>query len=267
MMTKGTSKTFPQGGDREQPTVFITGATSGIGKATAELFGKHGYSLVLCGRRQERLDELKRNLGPQTKVHLLNFDVRDKAAVQNAITSLPKAFSEISILVNNAGNAHGMDTIQEGSLEDWDAMLDINVKGLLYVSKAILPGMIANKNGHIINIGSTAGKEVYPKGNVYCASKHAVDAINQGMRIDLNQHGIRVGAVNPGLVETEFSNVRFKGDETRAENVYKGYQALKPEDIADIIHFVVTRPYHVNIADLVVMPTAQASSTIINKNL
>ena len=266
-MTKGTSKTFPQGGEPEQPTVFITGATSGIGKATAELFGKHGYGLVLCGRRQERLDELKRNLGPQTKVHLLNFDVRDKAAVQNAITSLPKAFSEISILVNNAGNAHGMDTIQEGSLEDWDAMLDINVKGLLYVSKAILPGMIANKNGHIINIGSTAGKEVYPKGNVYCASKHAVDAINQGMRIDLNQHGIRVGAVNPGLVETEFSNVRFKGDETRAENVYKGYQALKPEDIADIIHFVVTRPYHVNIADLVVMPTAQASSTIINKNL
>jgi NADP-dependent 3-hydroxy acid dehydrogenase YdfG len=170
-------------------------------------------------------------------------------------------------LVNNAGNAHGMDTIQEGNLEDWDAMLDINVKGLLYVSKAIIPQMIANKSGHIINIGSTAGKEVYPKGNVYCASKHAVDAINQGMRMDLNQHGIRVGAVNPGLVETEFSNVRFKGDEQRAENVYKGFQALNPEDIADIIHFVVTRPYHVNIADLVVMPTAQASSTIVNKNL
>jgi NADP-dependent 3-hydroxy acid dehydrogenase YdfG len=159
-----------------------------------------------------------------------------------------------------------MDTIQDGSIEDWDAMLDINVKGLLYVSKAILPKMISKKEGHIINIGSTAGKEVYPKGNVYCASKYAVDAINQGMRMDLNQYGIRVGAVNPGLVETEFSNVRFKGDESRAENVYKGYQALKPEDIADIIHFVVTRPYHVNIADLVVMPTAQASSTLINKN-
>ncbi|MFT5736700.1 MAG: NADP-dependent 3-hydroxy acid dehydrogenase YdfG [Maribacter sp.] len=248
-------------------TVFVTGATSGIGKATAELFAKHKYNLVLCGRRQERLDLLRQELGAQTNVHLLNFDVRDKVAVQSAIDSLPEAFADISILVNNAGNAHGMDTIQEGSLEDWDAMLDINVKGLLYVSKAILPKMISKKEGHIINIGSTAGKEVYPKGNVYCASKHAVDAINQGMRMDLYQHGIRVGAVNPGLVETEFSNVRFKGDESRTENVYKGYQALKPEDIADIIHFVVTRPYHVNIADLVVMPTAQASSTLINKNL
>jgi 3-hydroxy acid dehydrogenase/malonic semialdehyde reductase len=248
-------------------TVFITGATSGIGKATAELFAKHNYKLVLCGRRQERLDRLKQELGAQTSVHLLNFDVREKAAVKSAIDSLPEAFSDISILINNAGNAHGMDTIQEGSLEDWDAMLDINVKGLLYVSRAILPKMISKKEGHIINIGSTAGKEVYPKGNVYCASKHAVDAINQGMRMDLNEHGIRVGAVNPGLVETEFSNVRFKGDESRAKNAYKGYQALKPEDIADIIHFVVTRPYHVNIADLVVMPTAQASSTLINKNL
>jgi 3-hydroxy acid dehydrogenase/malonic semialdehyde reductase len=247
-------------------TVFITGATSGIGKATAELFAKHNFDLVLCGRRQERLDQLKQELSTQTNVHLLNFDVRDKAAVQSAIDSLPEIFGDISILVNNAGNAHGMDTIQDGSIEDWDAMLDINVKGLLYVSKAILPKMISKKEGHIINIGSTAGKEVYPKGNVYCASKYAVDAINQGMRMDLNQYGIRVGAVNPGLVETEFSNVRFKGDESRAENVYKGYQALKPEDIADIIHFVVTRPYHVNIADLVVMPTAQASSTLINQN-
>lgn len=266
-MKKETGTTSPLGGDREGQTVFITGATSGIGKATAILFAKQGYPLVLCGRRQSRLDELKQELSSHTKVHTLNFDVRDKTAVQNAIDSLPSGFTEISILVNNAGNAHGMDTIQEGNLEDWDAMLDINVKGLLYVSKAIIPQMIANKSGHIINIGSTAGKEVYPKGNVYCASKHAVDAINQGMRMDLNQHGIRVGAVNPGLVETEFSNVRFKGDEQRAENVYKGFQALNPEDIADIIHFVVTRPYHVNIADLVVMPTAQASSTIVNKNL
>jgi 3-hydroxy acid dehydrogenase/malonic semialdehyde reductase len=158
-----------------------------------------------------------------------------------------------------------MDPINDGSVEEWDAMLDINVKGLLYVSKAIIPQMVANKAGHIINIGSTAGKEVYPKGNVYCASKHAVDAINQGMRMDLNPYGIRVGAVNPGLVETEFSKVRFKGDESRAETVYRGFQALKPEDIADIIYFVVTRPYHVNIADLIVMPTAQASSTILNK--
>ena len=178
---------------------------------------------------------------------------------------MPNTFLPIDILVNNAGNAHGLDTIDEGSLDDWDAMLDINVKGLLYVSKAIIPQMVERQAGHIINIGSTAGKEVYPKGNVYCASKHAVDAINQGMRLDLNAHGIRVGAVNPGLVETEFSDVRFKGDAQRAKTVYQGFKALEAKDIADVIHFVVTRPYHVNIADLVVMPTAQASSTIVNR--
>ncbi|MCL4138321.1 UNVERIFIED_CONTAM: hypothetical protein GTU68_067138 [Idotea baltica] len=248
-------------------TAFITGATSGIGKATAEIFAEHNINLVLCGRRQERLEKLKEELSSKTNVHILNFDVRDKVAVQKAIEGLPKEFNKIDILINNAGNAHGLDTIQDGNLDDWDAMLDINVKGLLYVSKSLLPQMIERKEGHIINIGSTAGKEVYPKGNVYCASKHAVDAINQGMRIDLNGLGIRVGAVNPGLVETEFSNVRFKGDSKRADSVYKGFQPLRPEDIADIIHFVVTRPYHVNIADLVVMPTAQASSTIINKDL
>ncbi|SEK94555.1 NADP-dependent 3-hydroxy acid dehydrogenase YdfG [Maribacter orientalis] len=247
-------------------TAFITGATSGIGKATAINFALNGIDLVLCGRRQERLDALKEELGKEVKVHTLNFDIREKDSVQKAISSLPKDFAKIDILINNAGNAHGLDTIQEGSVDDWDAMLDINVKGLLYVSKALIPQMVERKSGHIINIGSTAGKEVYPKGNVYCASKHAVDAINQGMRIDLNPYGIRVGAVNPGLVETEFSNVRFKGDENRAENVYKGFQPLKPEDIADIIHFVITRPYHVNIADLIVMPTAQASSTIVNKS-
>jgi hypothetical protein len=245
---------------------FITGATSGIGKATAINFALNGINLVLCGRRQDRLDVLKEELGKEVNVHTLNFDIRNKESVQDAIASLPKEFAQIDILINNAGNAHGLDTIQEGSVDDWDAMLDINVKGLLYVSKALIPQMVERKSGHIINIGSTAGKEVYPKGNVYCASKHAVDAINQGMRIDLNPFGIRVGAVNPGLVETEFSTVRFKGDENRAENVYKGFQPLKPEDIADIIHFVVTRPYHVNIADLVVMPTAQASSTIVNKS-
>ncbi|WP_299325849.1 SDR family NAD(P)-dependent oxidoreductase [uncultured Maribacter sp.] len=247
-------------------TAFITGATSGIGKSTAIQFALNGINLVLCGRRQDRLDALKEELGKEVQVHTLNFDIRNKEAVQEAVDSLPKEFSQIDILINNAGNAHGMDTIQDGNIDDWDAMLDINVKGLLYVSKAIIPQMVARKSGHIINIGSTAGKEVYPKGNVYCASKHAVDAINQGMRIDLNGTGVRVGAVNPGLVETEFSNVRFKGDDDRAENVYKGFQPLKPEDIADIIHYVITRPYHVNIADLVVMPTAQASSTIVYKN-
>lgn len=244
---------------------LITGATSGIGKATAERLATDGFRLVLCGRRQERLDELEERLAKKTGIVTLNFDVRDKEAVFKSISGLPEPFSKIDILVNNAGNAHGLNPIEDGSLDDWDAMLDINVKGLLYVSKAVLPQMVARKEGHIINIGSTAGKEVYPKGNVYCASKYAVDAINQGMRIDLNQYGIRVGAVNPGLVETEFSEVRFKGDTERAKSVYEGYQPLKPEDVADIIHFVLTRPYHVNIADLVVMSTAQASSTIVNK--
>ena len=246
---------------------LITGATSGIGKATAKLFAKQGFNLILCGRRQERLEQLRNELGRDTTIFTLNFDVRNREDVFSAIKSLPKEFSEIDILVNNAGNAHGLDPIDKGSPDDWDAMLDINVKGLLYISKAIIPKMTERKSGHIINIGSTAGKEVYPNGNVYCASKHAVDAINQGMRIDLNAYGIRVGAVNPGLVETEFSDVRFKGDSERAANVYKGFQPLRPEDIADIVLFVVTRPYHVNIADLVVMPTAQASSTIVNKEL
>jgi len=247
-------------------TVLITGATSGIGLATARKFAKENFKLILCGRRQERLDHLKAELSALTEVTTLNYDVRDQKEVNKALESLPLEFKDIQILINNAGNAHGLDFIQEGSSQDWDAMLDINVKGLLYVSQPIIQQMIKNKDGHVINIGSTAGKEVYPKGNVYCASKHAVDAINQGMRMDLNQHGIRVGAINPGLVETEFSKVRFKGDDERADKVYKGFKALQPEDIADIIHFTVTRPYHVNIADLVVMPTAQASSTVVKKS-
>lgn len=246
-------------------TALITGATSGIGRETAILLASKDIRLVLCGRRQDRLDKLKEMLGTKTEIYTLKFDVRDRDAVLESIGSLPSEFSNISILVNNAGNAHGLDPIDEGSLDDWDAMLDINVKGLLYVSKAVIPGMVKSRHGHIINIGSTAGKEVYPKGNVYCASKHAVDAINQGMRLDLNDYGIRVGAVNPGLVETEFSDVRFKGDRNRASKVYKGYQPLTPEDIAEIIYFVITRPAHVNIADLVVMPTAQASSTMVKK--
>ena len=246
-------------------TALITGATSGIGKATAELFAKQRFNMILCGRRQDRLDQLKKELGRDVDIHTLSFDVRDREAVFRAIESLPEVFSQIDILINNAGNAHGLDPIDKGNPDDWDAMLDINVKGLLYMSKAILPQMVERKSGHIINIGSIAGKEVYPSGNVYCASKHAVDAINQGMRLDLNAHGIRVGAVNPGLVETEFSDVRFKGDAERAAKVYQGYQPLKPEDIADVILFMVTRPDHVNIADLTVFPTAQASGTIVNK--
>ncbi|AUC74552.1 SDR family NAD(P)-dependent oxidoreductase [Olleya sp. Bg11-27] len=246
-------------------TALITGATSGIGRATAHEFAKHGINLILCGRRQERLDTIEKALSKQTNVHTLNFDVRDKKAVFAAIGSLPENFKQIDILINNAGNAHGLDPIQDGNLDDWDAMLDINVKGLLYVSKAIIPQMTARQSGHIINIGSSAGKEVYPKGNVYCASKHAVVAVTEGMRIDLNPFGIKVTAINPGLVETEFSQVRFKGD-AKADNVYKGYKALQPEDLADVIYFAVSRPAHVNIADVLLFCTAQASSTIVKKD-
>ena len=249
-----------------QKTALITGATSGIGKATAQRFAKEGIRLVICGRREGALEELKSELSTLTDVHSLLFDVRDKSVVQAALNSVPEEFSTIDILINNAGNAHGLDPIQSGSMDDWEAMIDINVKGLLNVSKPIITKMIAQNSGHIINIGSTAGKEVYPNGNVYCASKHAVDALNQGMRMDLNQYGIRVGAVNPGMVETAFSEVRFKGDKERASKVYQGFDALQAEDIADIIYFVVSRPYHVNIADLIVMPTAQASSTIVRRH-
>lgn len=250
----------------KQKTALITGATSGIGKATAIEFAKHNINLVLCGRRQERLDSLKKQLEDQVAVHTLTFDVRNREAVFKAIESLPETFKTIDILINNAGNAHGLDTIQEGNLDDWDAMMDGNVKGLLYVSKALMPQMIERQSGHIINIGSSAGKEVYPKGNVYCASKHAVLAVTEGMRIDLNPYGIKVGAVNPGLVETEFSKVRFKGDAI-ADGVYKGFKALQAEDIAEIIYFVISRPLHVNIADLLVFPTAQANSVTVKKEL
>ena len=247
-------------------TALITGATSGIGRATAHKLAASGIQLILCGRRQERLDTIEKALSKQTDVVTLNFDVRDKEAVKDAIESLPEEFKTIDILINNAGNAHGLDPIQTGDIDDWDAMMDINVKGLLYVSRAIIPQMTQRKSGHIINIGSSAGKEVYPKGNVYCASKHAVIAITDGMRIDLNPFNIKVSAINPGLVETEFSKVRFKGDAI-ADSVYKGYKALQAEDIADIIHFTITRPAHVNIADLLVFPTAQANSVTVKKEL
>jgi NADP-dependent 3-hydroxy acid dehydrogenase YdfG len=248
-------------------TALVTGATSGIGRATARILAKNNYKIILCGRREDRLTALEKELSEYTEIHTLSFDVRDKKAVFESINSLPEAFSTIDILINNAGNAHGLDPIQTGDLDDWDAMIDINVKGLLYVSKAIIPQMMERKSGHIINIGSIAGKEVYPNGNVYCASKHAVDALNQSMRMDLNPYGIRVGAIHPGMVETEFSEVRFKGDTDRASTVYKDIKALQAEDIADIIYFVVSRPSHVNIGDLVVFPTAQASATIVNRTL
>ncbi len=249
----------------DMKTALVTGATSGIGRATVRRFAEHGIRLIICGRREDRLSELQAELGVLTDVTTLSFDIRDKAAVFEAVASLPETFSQIDILVNNAGNAHGLEPIQDGDTDDWDAMIDGNVKGLLYISRAVLPGMVARRSGHVINVGSISGKEVYANGTVYCATKFAVDALNRGMRLDLNAVGIRVGAIHPGMVETEFSEVRFKGDTTRAQSVYQGLQPLRPEDIADVIHFVVTRPYHVNIADLLILPTAQASTTMVNR--
>jgi len=250
----------------EKKVALITGATSGIGKAIAYEFAKNGIDLILCGRRQERLDQIKKDLGSKVNVHTLRFDVRDKNQTLKAIDTLPENFKTIDILINNAGNAHGLDPIQSGNIDDWDAMIDINVKGLLYVSKAIIPQMVERQSGHIINIGSSAGRELYPKGNVYCGSKSAVLSITEGMRIDLNPFGIKVCAINPGLVETEFSQVRFKGDPI-ANSVYKGFEALQPEDIADLVYYTVSRPKHVNIADVLVFSTAQANNTIVKKEL
>jgi 3-hydroxy acid dehydrogenase / malonic semialdehyde reductase len=238
---------------------LITGATSGIGKATSELLAQKGFSLILCGRRVDRLNELQTMLSRHTDTISRCFDVRNNNQVKEALISLPANWQHIDILINNAGNAHGLDPIYSGDTNDWDAMIDINVKGLLYVSRAVLPGMVNRKSGHIINIGSIAAKEVYPEGNVYCASKSAVDAISEGMRIDLNEYNIKVSAIHPGLVNTEFSSVRFKGDEAKARNVYKGMVPLAAIDIAEIILFILSRPDHVNVADILVLPAAQAS--------
>ncbi|AGA78079.1 SDR family NAD(P)-dependent oxidoreductase [Echinicola vietnamensis] len=245
---------------------LITGATSGIGRECAIALSNSGYNIIATGRREERLQALQSKLSPSVDYHYLVFDVRDKAAVDAALDSLPKPWSDIDVLINNAGNAHGLDPIQEGDPADWDAMMDINVKGLLYVSKKVMPGMIDKKAGHIVNIGSIAAKEVYPNGNVYCASKHAVDAITKGMRLDLTKYNIRVTGIHPGLVETEFSLVRFKGDEERAKHVYEGFEPLKPEDIADIVHFAVTRPAHVVMTDITVLAGKQANSNTVYKD-
>lgn len=236
---------------------LITGATSGIGKATAIRFAKEGINLIICGRRKDRLEELQKELSSLVKVEILCFDVRDKEAVKKNLTKLPASFLTIDVLINNAGNAYGLDSFESGDMDDWDAMIDINVKGLLYVSNAVVQHMMNQKSGHVINIGSTAAKTVYKKGNVYCASKHSIDALTKGMRIDLKEHGIKVGIVHPGLTHTEFSEVRFHGDAKTAAKVYEDVVSLNPEDLADIIHFVVTRPYHVNISDLVAMPITQ----------
>ena len=246
--------------------IFITGATAGIGRACAELFARHGHNLILTGRRNERLEKIKGELEKKHGIKVMTgaFDIRDRKAVARFVETLPPELN-IDILVNNAGLAAGLDLFQDASLDDWEQMIDTNMKGLLFISRAIVPRMIFAGHGHVINIGSIAGKEVYPKGNVYCGTKHAVDALTKAMRIDLLEKGIKVTQIAPGLVETEFSEVRFKGDEQRAEKVYQGYQPLMAADVAGAVYYVTTLPAHVNINDLVIMPTAQANATTVFK--
>ncbi len=247
---------------------LITGATAGIGEATAKKFAETGYDLIITGRRKERLEQLKKDLerNSNVKVWALCFDVRDKEAVTKMLNSLPDPWKNIGVLVNNAGLAVGKDPIQEGKIDDWERMIDTNIKGLLYITRTVTPWMVERKKGHIINVASIAGKEVYPAGNVYCATKHAVDALSRAIRLDLVEHGIKVTNIAPGLVETEFSVVRFKGDQDQADKVYEGYKPLLAEDIADVIWFTASRPAHVNIADVLITATAQANSTVVVKN-
>jgi NADP-dependent 3-hydroxy acid dehydrogenase YdfG len=243
---------------------LITGATSGIGAACARTFAQEGYGLVLVGRRAELLGSITKELQDtyQIAVKSLVADVREKQSIIEVLEALPEEWKKVDVLINNAGLSQGLDPIDKGDTDDWDTMIDTNVKGLLYVTKVVSNWMISQKSGHIINIGSIAGKEVYPNGNVYCATKHAVDALNKGMRMDLLPHGIKVTAINPGMVETEFSIVRFKGDAQRAKSVYEGLEPLMAQDIADAIWFVASRPAHVNINDMLIMPTAQASASL-----
>ncbi len=247
--------------------VCVTGATSGIGRATAEIFAANGYNLIITGRRKEKLEELGEELVSKYKIDLiaLNFDVRNNEAVNKAFDSLPEGWRAIDILVNNAGLAVGLGPIQEGVIDDWERMIDTNIKGLLYVSRKVLPWLVERKQGHVFNIASIAGKETYLNGNVYCATKTAVDSLSRAMRMDMVPYGIKVTNVAPGAVETEFSIVRFKGDQQRADNVYKGYEPLTGKDIADTIYYVATMPDHVCINDLIITPKAQASASIFHK--
>jgi len=251
--------------DFKDKTVFISGASSGIGAACAQVFAAHGARLILSARREERVRSLAAALPAAT--HVMQLDVRDQKQVQKKIDTLPAGWSAIDLLLNNAGLARGLSRLHEGDLNDWQEMIDTNVKGLLYVTRAIVPGMIARNNGHIINIGSIAGHEVYPNGNVYCATKHAVDALTRGLRLDLSGTPLRVSTVDPGLVETEFSLVRFHGDKQRAQNVYQGMQSLTAEDIADAVFYCASRPAHVQIAEIIILPTAQRSATVVDRKM
>lgn len=250
-------------------TALITGATSGLGRATALRLAKEGYNVIITGRRKDRLEELEKEIEIKYEVKVLSlyFDVRIYDEVEKAIDGLPEEWKDIDVLVNNAGLAVGLDPIHKGVLEDWERMIDTNVKGLLYVTRVVSPGMVARKSGHIINIGSIAGKDVYPNGVVYCATKHAVDALSKGMRMDFLPYNIKVTQICPGAVETEFSLVRFKGDQTRADQVYVGFENLLADDIAEAVHYVVSQPPHVDIQDMLVMPTAQASGSLFHKEV
>ncbi len=248
-------------------TVMITGATSGIGYACAEKFAREGYQLILCGRRQEKLIELSKRLESHHGIAVLPVpvDIRDHQSVKKSLETLPLHWQQIDILINNAGLALDLSEIDKGIEKDWDQMIDTNIKGLLYVSRAVIPMMKKNGNGHIINIGSIAGVETYPRGNVYCATKHAVASLTKGMRMDLLPYGIKVSQISPGATETEFSIVRFKGDQNKAKQVYQGYQPLKGDDVATAVYFAATLPPHVNVNDLLLMPAAQASATLFHK--
>jgi len=247
---------------------FITGASSGIGKAIAYKLAENNYDVIITGRRGNLLDAIEKDIKNNYSVQAisLSFDVRDREQCERAIEKLPKEWRNINLLINNAGLAAGLGKIQDGNFEHWDMMIDTNVKGLLNITKIISPILIAKNEGHIVNIGSIAGKEIYPNGNVYCATKHAVDALTKAMRIDMLEHNIKVTAINPGMVETEFSIVRFEGDKEKAKSVYKGIEPLYADDIAEAVEFAVTRPKHVNINDMLIMPTIQASATIVNRN-
>lgn len=247
---------------------LITGATSGIGEACAHLFAQQGYNLILLGRRENLLEKLAHHLADKYAIEVkkIQADVGDKENINYVLETLQPQWKNVDVLINNAGLSQGLDPIDKGNTDDWDTMIDTNIKGLLYVSKVVSGWMVEHKKGHIINIGSIAGKEVYPNGNVYCATKHAVDALNKAMRIDLLPYGIKVTAIHPGMVETEFSIVRFKGDEARAKKVYDGFEPLVAQDIADAIWFAVSRPAHVNVNDMVIMPSAQATGTILKRD-
>jgi 3-hydroxy acid dehydrogenase / malonic semialdehyde reductase len=254
-------------GQLEGKTALITGASSGIGRACAEAFAREGASLILASRRKDRLKRLCRSLENRHEIRTLSMalDVRDAESVEDAVKALTGSWSTIDVLVNNAGLSRGLEPIHEGKTEDWDEMIDTNVKGLLYVSRAVLPGMVKRRKGHIVNLGSVAGHDVYPGGNVYCASKYAVDAVTKAMLVDLVGTPVRVSTVDPGLVETEFSVVRFHGDRARAGAVYKGIRPLKARDVAEAVLFCVTRPAHVNVTQIRIMPTAQASAAVVHR--